>query len=150
MRRYLKPMLTVAVAAAAALVVMGSGAPFDGAPAAKAKTVVCRTTTTSDIETARVKPRTFLPTLPTIPPVQIPCTIPVPPALGDVPAKLSEIRARIVNVLAPTTTTSTTNAPLPCGPGGPPEHCTTLPSCTGAGYDWVINGDTGYCADLSG
>lgn len=84
MRRFLKPVIAVAAAGAAALIVATAGQPFDGAPAAKTKTLECRTTTTNIVNVSKKAKTVAL--LPTIPKAQLPCDL-----LESIPAKLGNI-----------------------------------------------------------
>jgi hypothetical protein len=102
MRRFIKPAIAIAAAGAAAFIVGTAGSPFDGAPAAKTKTIECKTTTSGNIES--VKPKTFGLVLPTIPKAQLPCDLP------------QTIADRLSQVTLPTVTLPTVglpNVPLP-------------------------------------
>lgn len=140
MRRFLKPALTVAAAAAAAGIVMTAGSPFEGAPAAKTKTITCATTPSTigqGINSKKLKVNTIplpsiaLPTLPSIPYAQIPCDrlTQLPPGLQELPGKLQEVGARVQNILFPTTTTTeapTTTTEAPTTTTEAPTTTTTI------------------------
>lgn len=93
MRRFLKPVIAVAAAGAAALVVATAGQPFDGAPAAKTKTFECRATTSTIVNLKKTK---AVAVLPTIPKAQLPCDL-----VESIPAKLGNIPLPTVVVPTP-------------------------------------------------
>lgn len=165
MRRYFKPLLTVAAAAAAVLIVVSSSSSFNAAPAAKTKTIACSTTSTQvQGLSKKVGAKTIsLPTLPSIPFAQIPCDrlTSIPQGLQDLPGKLQEVGARVQNILFPTTT-STTETPPTTAPqststtlatttttsgacnSNNPSGCTTQSECLAASINFFWDGSACY------